>query len=76
MTSPNMTQVQLPMWVIDEIRADNSLTSATWAVIESCVRNPVKIDMRSVMAAVESIPGMPMLTSNQCAQLAERLNAS
>ena len=33
--------VQLPMWVIDQIRAEVKLTSGTWAVLESCVQRSV-----------------------------------
>jgi hypothetical protein len=35
-----------------------------------------KIDMQQVMQALESVRGAPVLTSNQCADLAQALNAT
>jgi hypothetical protein len=41
MTEAEMVPVQLPMWVIEQIRTDMKLTSGTWSVIEECVERSV-----------------------------------
>ncbi|MBC3948306.1 hypothetical protein [Pseudomonas folii] len=57
MTEAEMVQVQLPMWVIDQIRADLRLTSGTWAVIEECVERPVAFADQVLPCDVRLPPG-------------------
>lgn len=57
MPSADMTQIQLPMWVIEQIRADSKLTSGTWAVIEECIERSVAFTDQVLPCDVKLPPG-------------------
>lgn len=57
MPSADMTQAQLPMWVIEQIRADSKLTSGTWAVIEECIERSVAFADQVLPCDVKLPPG-------------------
>ncbi len=52
------TVVQLPMWVIERIRAELRLTPGTWSVIDECVKHSVAFADQVLPCDVSLPPGM------------------
>lgn len=57
MTGADMAQVQLPMWVIDQIRAELRLTPGTWTEFEACVERSVAWTDQILPCDVKLPPG-------------------
>lgn len=53
----NTQMVQLPMWVIEQIRADIRLTAGTWKEFEECVAHSVAYHDQVLPCDVRLPPG-------------------
>lgn len=53
----DQTMVQLPMWVIEQIRSNINLTIGTWAEFEACVARSVAYHDQVLPCDVKLPPG-------------------